>query len=83
MTAFSIKLGLYLLSICNSQVSLKLQQLAMNQDRLFSCLVLTTFLLLLMTLLNHLLTPILALLALTALNSVDQLLYRVRLFIQF
>lgn len=55
----------------------------MNQDRLFSWLVFATFLLLLMTLLNHFLTPILALLALAALNSVDQLLYRVRLFIQF
>lgn len=55
----------------------------MNQDRLFSQLIFTTFLLLLMALLNHLLTPILVLLALTALNSVDQLSDRVRLFIQF
>ena len=55
----------------------------MNQDRLFSWLVFTIFLLLLMALLNHLLTPVLVLLALTALNSVDQLLDRVRLFIQF
>lgn len=55
----------------------------MNQDRLFSSLVFTTFLLLLMALLNHLLTPILVLLALTALNSIPQLLDRLRLFIQF
>lgn len=36
-----------------------------------------------MALLNHLLRPILALLALTTVNSVDQLLYQLRLFIQF
>lgn len=55
----------------------------MNQECSFSWLVFTIFLLLLMALLNHLLLPILVLLAFTALNPVDQLLDRLRLFIQF
>lgn len=55
----------------------------MNQQCIFSWLVFTIFLLLLMALLDHLLTPILVLLGLTALNPVGQLLDRLRLFIQF
>lgn len=53
----------------------------MGHGRLFSWLVFATLLLLVMAFLNHFLTPILALLALTAINSVDQLLNRFRLLI--
>lgn len=55
----------------------------MDQERLFSWVVFTTLLLLLMAFLNHLLTPMLALLAFTALGFLDELVNRFRLFIQF